>query len=124
MEEQSDVLKKMGGLFTKLKVARLKKTAHVEIHDDEEGEGWDERDKANYERNKQFVKLIADTMAMKEKMEKMQLAFCKAQGMDDYLYNMGSISSKTPIALPPKFKFLMRKILMELETLNNMLGDI
>ena len=37
-------------------------------------------------------------------MEKMQLAFCKAQGMDDFLYNMGSISSKTPITLPPKFK--------------------
>ena len=24
--------------------------------------------------------------------------------MDDYVYNMGGISSKTPIALPPKFK--------------------
>ena len=24
--------------------------------------------------------------------------------MDDCLYNMGGISSKTPIALPPKFK--------------------
>ena len=24
--------------------------------------------------------------------------------MDDYLYNMGGISSKTPIAFPPKFK--------------------
>ena len=30
-------------------------------------------------------KLIADTMAMREKMEKMQLTFRKAQGMDDYL---------------------------------------
>ncbi|XP_050258943.1 uncharacterized protein LOC126703933 [Quercus robur] len=37
-------------------------------------------------------------------MEKMQLAFRKAQGMDDYLYNMGGVSSKAPIALPPKFK--------------------
>ena len=26
--------------------------------------------------------------------------------MDDYLYNMGSISSETPIALPPKFKIV------------------
>ena len=33
--------------------------------------------KADYERNKQFEKLTTDTMAMKEKMEKMQLAFCK-----------------------------------------------
>jgi len=41
---------------------------------------------------------------MKEKMEKMQLAFRKAQRMDDCLYNIGGISSKTPIALPPKFK--------------------
>ena len=38
-----------------------------------------------YERNKQFEKLIVDTMAMREKMEKMQLTFRKAQGMDDYL---------------------------------------
>ena len=37
-------------------------------------------------------------------MEKMQLTFPKAQGMDDYLYNMGGISSKAHIALPPKFK--------------------
>ncbi|XP_030940444.1 uncharacterized protein LOC115965377 [Quercus lobata] len=42
-------------------------------------------------------------------MEKMQLAFCKAQGMDDFLYNMGSISSKTPIAPPPKFKIFDAK---------------
>ena len=34
----------------------------------------------------------------------MQLVFRKAQGMDDYLYNMGGLSSKIPIALPPKFK--------------------
>ena len=41
---------------------------------------------------------------MREKMEKMQLAFHKAQGMDDCLYNMGGINSKTLVALPPKFK--------------------
>jgi len=54
MEEESDVLKKMGSLLTKLEEVKLKKTAHVEIHDDEDGEGWDERDKVDYERNKQF----------------------------------------------------------------------
>ena len=43
-------------------------------------------------------------MAMRKKMEKMQLACCKAQRMDDYLYNIGGMSSKAPIALPPKFK--------------------
>ena len=67
-------------------------------------EGCDERDKANYERNKQFKKLTVEAVAMKEKMEKIQLTFRKAQMMDDCLLNMGRISSKTPIALPPKFK--------------------
>ena len=58
--------------------AKLKKAAHVEIPDDEKVEGWDERKKVDYERNKQFEKLTAKTVAMKEKMEKMQLFFCKA----------------------------------------------
>jgi len=66
-------------------------------------------DKVEYEKKKQFKKLTADTMAMKEKMEKMQLAFRKAQVIDDCLYNMGGISSKTPIALPPKFKIFYAK---------------
>ena len=47
----------------------------MEIHDEEEKEEYDEKDKADYERNKQFEKLIADTVAMKEKMKKMQLVF-------------------------------------------------
>jgi len=64
-------------------------------------EGSDEIDKANYKRNKQFEKLMAKTVAIREKM---QLAFRKAQRMDDFLYNMGGIISKTPIALPLKFK--------------------
>ena len=66
----------MGSCLTKLKESKLKKSIHVDIHD--EDEDWDERDKAEYERNKQFEKLTMDTMAMKEKMEKMQLAFHKA----------------------------------------------
>ena len=41
MEEQSDILRKMGSHLTKLEEAKIKKTTHVEIHDDEEGEGWD-----------------------------------------------------------------------------------
>ena len=40
---------------------------------------------AEYERKNQFEKLIAKTVAMKEKMEKIQLAFHKVQGMDDCL---------------------------------------
>ena len=77
----------------------------MEIHDDEEeDEEWDKKDKVEYERDKQFEKLTAETITMREKMEKMQLAFRKAQRMDDYLYNIGGVSSKAPIALPPKFK--------------------
>ena len=66
----------MGSCLIKLKESKLKKSIHVDIHD--EDEDWDERDKAEYERNKQFEKLTTDTMAMKEKMEKMQRAFHKA----------------------------------------------
>ena len=80
----------MKGCLTKLEESKLKKPIHVKIHDEDEGEYWDERDMAKYERNKQFEKLTTDTMDMKEKMEKVQLAFCKAQGMDDCLYNMVS----------------------------------
>ncbi|XP_030927757.1 uncharacterized protein LOC115954039 [Quercus lobata] len=105
IEEQNDILKKMGVCLTKLEDTKFKKSIHVDIYD--EDEDWDEKDKAEYERNKQFEKLTADTVAIKEKMEKMQLAFRKAQGMDDCLYNMGGISSKTLIALPPMFKIFV-----------------
>ena len=99
------ILKKMGGCLTRLEESTLKKSAHVELHDDDkEVEEWDKKDKVEYERDKQFEKLTAKTITMREKMEKMQLAFRKAQRMDDYLYNIGGVSSKAPIALPPKFK--------------------
>ena len=105
LEEHGEALKKMGERLTRLEESKLKKPPHVEIHDDEEeDEEWDKKDKVEYERYKQFDKLTVETMAMSEKMEKMQLAFRKAQGMDDYLYNMGGVSSKAPIALSPKFK--------------------
>ena len=95
----------MEGCLTRLEESRLKKTTHVEIQDDEEeDEECDEKDKVEYKRNKQFEKIIAETIAMREKMEKMQLAFQNAQRMDDYLYNMGGVSSKAPIVLHPKFK--------------------
>ena len=78
LDEHGDTLKKMGGHLSKLEEARLKKAAHVEIPEDEEVKDWDERDKVDYERNKQFEKLTTETVATKEKMEKMQLAFRKA----------------------------------------------
>ena len=68
----------MGGHLTKLEESKLKKSIHVDIHN--EDEDWDERDKVEYERNKQFKKLTVDTMAMKKKMEKMQLAFRRPKG--------------------------------------------
>ncbi|KAK9991096.1 hypothetical protein SO802_026081 [Lithocarpus litseifolius] len=86
LDEHGEALNKMGGRLTRLEESKLKKSTHVEIHDDEE---WDEKDKVEYERHKQFEKLTAKTIAMREKMEKMQLVFYKAQGMDNSLYNMG-----------------------------------
>ena len=52
IEEQNYVLKKMRGCLTKLEEAKLKKPIHVEIHDEEKGEDWGERDKVEYERKK------------------------------------------------------------------------
>ena len=83
----------MGSRLSKLEEPKIKKPVHVEINEEEEKEEWDERDKADYDRNKQLEKLTADTVAMKEKIEKMQLAFRKAQGMDNYLYKMGDRKS-------------------------------
>ena len=77
IEEQADALMKIGSRLSKLEESKLKKPVHVEIHDKDEREEWDEKDRADYKRNKQFEKLTADTVAMKEKMEKLQLAFRK-----------------------------------------------
>ena len=79
LDEHGEALKKMGGRLTRLEESKLNKSTYVEVHDDEEEmEEWDEKDKAEYERNKQFEKLTVETIAMREKMEKMQLAFHKA----------------------------------------------
>ena len=54
--------------LTRLEESKLKKSTYVEIHDDEEEDGeWDD------ERNKQFEKLIAETIAIRKKMEKICL---------------------------------------------------
>ena len=60
LDENGETLKKMGGHLTRFEESRLKKSSHVEINDNEEEvEEWDEKDKAQYERNKQFEKLTA-----------------------------------------------------------------
>ena len=124
IEDQGEALKKIGSHLSKLKGSKIKKHVHIEINEEEEDkEEWDDRDKADYKRNKGFEKLIMDTMIMKEKVEKMQLAFRKAQGMDDCLYNMGGLSSKVPITLPPKFKISYVENFDGTRILKNMLGD-
>ena len=71
----------MGSRLIKLEEAKFKKPdPHVEVLNDEEVEDLDERDKADYERNKQFENLIAETIAMREKMEKMQPPFTRPKG--------------------------------------------
>ena len=124
IEDQSKALKKMGSRLSKLEGSMIKKLVHIEINEEnEDKEEWDNKDKADYERNKWFEKLIVDIVAMKEKLKKMQLAFCKAQGMDDCLYNMGGLSYKVPIALPPKFKISYVEKFDGTRILKNMLGD-
>ena len=41
-------------------------------------EYWDKNDRAEYEKKKKYEKPTADTLAKIEKMEKKQLAFCRA----------------------------------------------
>lgn len=74
LDEHGEALKKMRGRLTRLEESRLKKSTHVEIHDDEEeDEEWDEKDKVEYERNKQFERLTMETIAMREKWRKCNL---------------------------------------------------
>ena len=51
-----------------------------------------------YERNKQYEKLVTETMAMMEKMESVR----HKEWM--ITYNMGGVSLKAPTALLAKFK--------------------
>ena len=119
IEDHGEVLKKMGSHLSKLEESKLKKPMHLEINEEEEKKEWDEREKANYERNKQFEKLATETIAMKEKMETMQLTFHRAQGIDDCLYNMGGLNSKAPVALAPKFKISNAKKFNRIEDLKH-----
>ena len=73
LDEHGKALKKIrGGHLIRLEESKLKEPSHVEIHDDEEEEEqWDEKDKMEYERSKQFEKLTAETIAMRENIKKM-----------------------------------------------------
>ena len=50
------------GPLSKIEEGKLMKLVHIEVHDEDEGEEWDERDKANYERNKQVQEDIDGMM--------------------------------------------------------------
>ena len=56
--------------------------------------------------------------------EKMQQPFHEAQRMDDFLYSMGGLGSTLLAPLPPKFKFLMLKSLMEVVIQGNTFDNI
>ena len=72
----------MGGRLTRLEESKLKKPPHVEIRDDEEeDEEWDDMDKVEYEKNKQFEKLTAETMAMRERWRKCNLPSTRRKGL-------------------------------------------
>ena len=75
MDDQNKMLKRMGTHLTRLEESRFKRP--IGEKEDEEMEDWDEKDKAKYEKNKKFEKLIMDTLAIKEKMEKMQKIYPK-----------------------------------------------
>ena len=75
IEDQGEVVKKIGSRLLKLEEIKIKKLVHIDINEEQDK---DERDKADYERKKKFEKLTTEIVAMKEKMEKMQLAFRKA----------------------------------------------
>ena len=48
LDEQGEALKRIGGCLTRLEESKLKKSPHVEIHDDEkEEEEWNEKTKWN-----------------------------------------------------------------------------
>ena len=82
LDEHGEALKRMGGRLTRLEESKLKKPPHVEIHDDEEeDEEWDDMDKVEYERNKQFEKLTAKTMAMRERWRKCNLPSTRRKGL-------------------------------------------
>ena len=106
----------MGAHLTKLEEGKLKKPVVMEEEEEEKRENWDENDKANYEMNKKFEKLIVEIVAMKEKMENMLLDFCKAQWINDCLYNVGNWGSKPLFHCHPSSRFLMWKSLMVLRS--------
>ena len=95
MSKQGEMLAQLGNRLGCLEEGRKEKPQQ-----DKEGE----EDEVNHGKNGKIHKIVVETTMMKEKMEKMQQAFRKAQGMDGFLYTMGGLGL-TPLApLPPKFK--------------------
>ena len=79
------------------KIEEAQKNSGIENEERRNEEG---KAKVAIERNKEFE---AFTESFKEKMEFMQKAFQKTQGIDDYLATMGGITKEEVSQLPPKF---------------------
>ena len=92
-------LKEFAERLAKIEEAQ-KKNSRTE---DEERRNEEDKAKAAFERNKE---LETFTENFKEKMELMQKALQKTQGVDDYLVPLGDITNETAIQLQPKFSIL------------------
>ncbi|KAL0015585.1 hypothetical protein SO802_002654 [Lithocarpus litseifolius] len=74
VDDQARDLRRWG--LTSLSWSKVSKKPIV-VEENKEEEDWDEKDKTDYRRNKKFEAYLRNC-CMKEKMEKMQLAFHKA----------------------------------------------
>ncbi|KAK9274791.1 hypothetical protein L1049_022043 [Liquidambar formosana] len=78
---------------------------------EEEHPKWEDDDYEDYlkrketkEKDTKVEKLAAENAEMKARMDRMQTAWQKSQGMDDYMYSMAGITADSKVQLPPKFK--------------------
>ena len=62
MDDQNKMLEKMGAHLTQLEESRFNR--HIGEEEKEEIEGWDEKNRIEYETNKKFEKLTTNTLAM------------------------------------------------------------
>ena len=95
LAKQAEMLAQFGNRLDFLEEERREKPQQ-----DKEGE----EDEVNHGKNGKINKIAVKIAMIKEKMEKMQQAFHKAQGMDDFLYTMVGLVSTPLMPLPPKFK--------------------
>ena len=93
--KKEEMIAQLGNCLGCLEEGRMKKPQKDKEVDEDE---------VNNDKNGKVDKMTIETTMMKEKMEKMQQAFCKAHGMGDFFYTMGGLGSTTLVPLPHKFK--------------------